>query len=270
MKSLMLHVHDDDGLEARFQVALDLARTFDAHLTCLQVSPLAGYVAMDALGGGLVGMEVLERAREQEGISRERLEARLTQEDVRWDWATAEGDVVQAIVRASALADLLVVGQFPEDGGARQGMLAIVDDICVQAACPVVVVPPSCSRFEIDRPMVVGWNGSTQAAHAVRHAAPLLARSSAVHIVSVGLDAESFPQTDASSYCARHGIATTLQQLPGSASHAGEAIASYAGGIGAGLIVMGAFGRSRLREMILGGTTRALLDGSAIPLLLSH
>lgn len=270
MKSLMLHVHDDDGMEERLQIALDLARGLDAHLTCLQVSPLAGYMAVDALGGVYAGMPVMVTTREDEARTRERFEKRLSQEDVRWEWASAEGDVVQSIARAAALTDLLILGQFRGYSKGDRGTLAIVDDVVVAAGCPVLVVPEACRSFDLSRPVVIGWNGSAEAAHAIRAAMPLLVRSGAVHIVSVGNDADAFPQTEASAYCARHGVKTQMHMLPGSPSHAGAAIASFAGGIGAGLIVIGAFGRSRLRETILGGTTRSMLDGSEIPLMLGR
>jgi nucleotide-binding universal stress UspA family protein len=274
MKSLLLHVYNDSGFEDRLQVALDLARRFDAHLTCLQVTPLENYVVMDPGLGYLSSAPVLAPLRAHDATTRERVQAQLAREDVRWDWVTSEGEISRMIVQGCALSDLVILGQHrragpdaPDDG---LGALGVAEDVVMTAQCPVLIVPKGCRDFDAADPVVIGWNASAQAAHAIRQAMPLLMASRAVHIVSVGQDEGAFPQIAASEYCARHGINTQMHILDGSPNHADEAISRFAKKIHAGLIVMGAFGRSRLSEMVLGGTTRGLLGNSDVPLLLSH
>ncbi|MBB6124571.1 universal stress protein [Sphingobium subterraneum] len=272
MKSILLHVHDDSGFDHRLQIALDIARTFGAHLHCLQVSPIQGYGSFAAVDGIYAAGIVLEELHAIDSAVRERIEAKLQGEDVAWSWRSIDGDVVQELIRCAALADLVILGQGRPAGPAEEGLtpLAIVEDVSVAVHCGVLAVPVGCRRLDLSAPIVVGWNGSIQAAHALRQAVPILRRSSAVHIVSVGDDTTDFPQLSASTYCARHGVKTELHVLPGKVNRADDVLARFAAQIGAGAIVMGAFGRSRLREAVLGGTTRALLDTSAIPLLLGH
>ena len=270
MKSVLLHVYDDDALDDRLQVALDICRTFDAHLTCLQVTPYNAYVSFEPLGGVYTQTAVLESVRACEDKVRERIEGRLAQDDVRWDWIAADGPVVQTLVSASALSDLLVIGQFPGAADAVSQPLPIVDEVAVHAACAVLQVPAGVATFDAGRPAVIGWNASPEAANAIRNALPVLRASSAVHIVSVGEDGEAFPQTSASSYLSRHDVASELHTLPASPKGAGAVLEDFATKIGAGCLVIGAYGRSRFRETLLGGVTRDLLRTSRIPLLLGH
>jgi len=271
MKSVLLHVYDDDALDDRLQVALDVCRTFDAHLTCLQVTPYNAYVSFEPLGGVYTQAAVLESVREREDSVRKEIEARLVQDDVRWDWIAADGPVIQKLVSASALSDLLVVGQYPGASDAVSQPLPIVDEVAVHAACAVLLVPTGVAAFDATRPAVIGWNASPEAANAIRHALPVLRAASAVRIVSVGEDSEAFPQTAASSYLSRHGVPSELHTLPaGPNGAAGRVLEDFAAKQGAGCLVIGAYGRSRLRETLLGGVTRDLLRTSRIPLLLGH
>ncbi len=270
MKSILLHVYDDDALNDRLQVALDICRTFDAHLTCLQVTPYNTYVAFEPMGGIYTQATVIESIREREDEVRKRLEGHLAQEDVRWDWVAADGPVAQMLIGASALNDLLIVGQYPGAADTLVQPLPIVDEVAVYAACAVLVVPNGVARIDASRPVVVGWNASPEAANAIRNTLPFLRNAADVHIVSVGEEGEAFPQTSASSYLSRHGIASELHTLPESRSHVGSVLENFAREHHAAFIVMGTYGRSRLRETLLGGVTRTLLRTSRIPLLLGH
>ncbi|MFO1240543.1 MAG: universal stress protein [Sphingomonadaceae bacterium] len=270
MKSVLLHVYDDDALDDRLQVALDICRTFDAHLTCLQVTPYNAYVSFEPLGGVYTQAAVLESVREREDEVRKRIEVRLGQDDVRWDWIAADGPVVQTLVSASALSDLLVIGQYPGSGDAVSQPLPIVDEVAVHAACAVLIVPSGISTFDAGRPAVIGWNASPEAANALRNALPILRAASSVHIVSVGENGDEFPQISANTYLSRHGVASDLHSLSTSAKSAGGVLEDFATRRGASCLVMGAYGRSRFRETLLGGVTRDLLRTSRIPLLLSH
>ncbi len=270
MKSVLLHVHDDDALDNRLQVALDICRTFDAHLTCIQVTPFNAYVSFEPLGGVYTQAAVLESVREHENEVRKRIEGRLVQDDVRWDWVATDGPVVQTLVNASALSDLLVIGQFPGAGDAVTQPLPIVDEAVVHAACAVLLVPSGVAAFDACRPAVIGWNASPEAANVLRHAMPLFHKASAVHVVSVGENGAEFPQMAASTYLSRHGVASDVYALAAHAEGASKVLEEFAAQRGASCLVMGAYSRSRFRETLLGGVTRDLLRTSRIPLLLSH
>ncbi len=270
MKSILLHVHEDDVFEDRLQVALDLCRALDAHLTCIHVTPLTSYMPYDGVAGSSVQSIVLEELRAQQERIADKLEQRMEHEDVRWDWVAADGDVAQKIVEASALCDLIVLGQFSLQDQSANPTLPIVGDIALRAGCPVLVVPKGVHKFAPGEPVVVGWNGSPEAAHAVRSALGILKLASSVHLVSIGDDDAEFPQVEANTYLSRHDVRSDIHKLKGSQRSAATLLHDFAVEHGANCLVIGAYGHSRLREMLLGGATRSLLAKSKIPLLLNH
>lgn len=263
MKSVLLHVYDDDGLDDRLSVALDIARSHDGHLTCLHVTPFNAYVSFEPLGAAYVNSALIEELREREAALHDRIQKRLVREDVPWDWSSSESDVAQEIVSAASLSDLVVLGRAGSGAGAP---LPIVDDVVVNAGCSTLVVPPGIGKFEAGRPVVVAWNASTEAARAIRQAMPLLRLASEVRIVSVGEDGEEFPQTAASAYLSRHGVSSELHSV-GRSGDVASTLVEFATDIGANAIVMGAYGHSRLRETLLGGVTRHLSRSSPIPVV---
>jgi nucleotide-binding universal stress UspA family protein len=270
MKSILLHVHDDESMETRLQFALDVCRAMDAHLTCLLVTTYDAYATFDPMGGMGAQTVLVEGLRESESNMQAQTETRLLRDDVRWDWVAARGDVAGIIVAQSALCDLVIVSQCRDADRRPNKPLPIVDDVVVHAACAVMVVPDSIGSWRAGEAAVIGWNASPEAAHAIRAALPFLHAASSVHIVSVGEDNETFPQTAANTYLSRHGVASDLHELTGSNRKAAKVLLDFAKSKRANCLVMGAYGRSRLRETLLGGATRSLLSDSDVPLLLSH
>ena len=139
---------------------------------------------------------------------------------------------------------------------------------------PVLAIPPSYDGAPIAGTIVVGWDGSAQAIRAIAAAMPLLARASTVRLALVNPDLESGlhgeePGADMALYLARHGVhVEVLVERTGAA--VGDALLGVARGSGAGLLVAGAFGHSRYREIVLGGVTRLLLDRAHLPVLFAH
>ncbi len=270
IKSVLLHVHADDAMEQRLQVALDICRAVDAHLTCLHVTPYNAYVVFDPTGGILTQGAILDSVREQESELRTGIETRLAREDVRWDWSSVDGDVAHMIVAQAALSDLVILSQYCDTFTGVNKPLPVVDDVAVHASCAVLVVPQGVGQFRMNDSAVIGWNAAPEAAHAIRAAIPFLRLASFVHIASVGEDGEAYPQTAANAYLSRHGIASDLHELPGANRTAAQALHDFAASEKAGYLVMGAYGRARFRETLLGGVTKSLLAHAKIPLLLAH
>lgn len=251
------------------QFALDFCRAHDAHLTCLQTSMVEALAASQPLGGALLAGRIFEELKEASVQLRAELEARLGREDVRWDWHEATGDVRQELVAATALQDVVIVSQ-PDQGEGFERPLPIVHDLVLGSLCPVLLLPAGTNKFSADSPAIVGWNDSPEASNAIRGAIPVLRMASKVVVVSIEERCQPFPQTAASSYLARHGIGTELQAVNSSRWTPAEILADCTRARGAGLVVMGAYGRSRFREALLGGTTRSMLANPPAPLLLHH
>lgn len=270
MKSILLHIFEDDALESRLSVALDLCRAHDAHLSCVYVTPFAAYVGMDPMGGVFTSAALMDSLREGEDRIRQKVEARLKREDVRWDWQSYDGDPVQTLVSVSSLADLVIVSQSVRDAHQTMPPLSLANEIAVNAGCAVLVVPQKTARFDATAPVIVGWNASNEAARALRQALPALRLARNVVLVSVGEEEESYPQDEACTYLSRHGIKSDLESFGAEAGPADAVLTKVAKSHGAGAILIGAYGHSRLRETLLGGVTRRLVMNSDLPLLLGR
>lgn len=270
MKSVLLHIQDDEGFEARLQTALDIVRASQGHLTCLYATPINAYIAFDNFGGVFVMNDVLEQLEAHKIELKERVEARLRSEGVSWSYAEASADPAQAVVSHSTLCDVIVMSHPPRDK--PQGIAhAVVGDVIMAAGIPVLLVPETAKGFNVTGTAAIAWNGSYEAAHALRAALPMLALAANVCIVSVaeGKDHE-FPPVAASEYLSRHGISSELHEKNAGTNSVEQALIGAAKQLEAEYLVMGAYGHSRAREYLFGGVTRNMLKDSPIPLLLAH
>ena len=133
----------------------------------------------------------------------------------------------------------------------------------------MIAVPKGVPLLAFDAPVLVAWDGGHESANALRAALPLLRMASAVHILTVREKSDDFPASDAASYLSRHDIHAEVHEVEPNGTIA-FTIEDTARKLGAGMIVMGVFGKSRLRELLLGGVSRHMLDRSLVPLLLAH
>lgn len=269
MRSILLHVDNDECLEARLQVALDIAREFGGHLTCLQAVPYEYGVPGDLYGA--MAVQMMPQVRKAADELRERMEQRLRGEDVVWDYVQEDGFASERLLRRCGLSDLVVLGSC--DGLRAKGPSALLGDVIFRSRTPILVVPATARRFDCAGPAVAAWDGSPEAARALRAAVPLLAKAAHVHLVSVQEekqpDAVVLPHTEGAEYLSRHGIGCEIVEVPRSGS-VGETILAAAAAHDATWLVMGAYGRPRLVEMIWGGATRQVLADPPVPVFVCH
>jgi len=270
MRSLLLHAHRDANFESRLQVALDLARAYDAHLTCVQ--PITFDVVMPGDFYGIYPAELAPVARADAEEFRNEIEPRLAVEQVRWDWVDEFGLPEKRLLHHAALADLAIVGASSPDG--PRGPSALAGLLAVHCKAPVLVVPDGAKGLAIDGPAVVAWDGSLESSQALRAALPLLARASKVSLVSVTEphpeDEPELPALSGAEYLARHGIDCELVELPKGTRKVSEVLREAARARGASYLVMGAYGVPRVVETLFGGVTRSMLRDADVPILLAH
>ncbi len=270
MKTILLHIHDDEATEARFQVALDLARAHGGHLECLQVVPLAAIEAIDMYGNLFVMPEMIDELEQGRAKLRSDTESRLANEDVSWSYTRTDGDPAATIVKQSRLADIIVLSRALRAYDFDQP-LPLAGDVALHGAVPVLAVPPGSTAFAADGPAFVTWNGSAEAASALRAALPMLRLASVIHLVSIGeAAAPAFAANDACRFLSRHGLEAEVRAFPRGQHEIGAAILDALRATGGAYVVMGAYGHSRVREYLLGGATRHLLAHCPVPLLLAH
>lgn len=270
MKTILLHIHADAGQESRLQAALDLTRATDGHLICLQPTPFRQYVSMDIFGGAHVMPGVLEAVREEEARVRQRVEGQLAGENISWEWRAVDGDTVDALEKAARLADVVVVSLADAMLPIEENPADIAGTLAMHAPCPVLAIPVGAGDFRVADIVMVAWDGSREAGRALRLATPLLCYASTVHVVTVSRDDSDLPDLDAVAYLSRHGIAAELHSWPAKGRSVEEVLCAASGELSASWMVMGAYGHSRLREIVFGGVTKFILKQAPLPLLLAH
>lgn len=269
MKSILLHIDHDRAMSARLQVALDIARATNGHITCLQAVSYEVFAPGDFYGSAIAAaMPVIK---ENADKLRATIEKELEHEGVPWDWSFVYGLAQHRLLEASPLADIVIVG--PADLGER-GPSALVGELVLKAPVPVLVVPEDAKSFDISAPMMVAWNGSSEACVALRSAVPLLTCSCKVTLVSVAEASDKarfdFPPIEGAKYLSRHGIECEIVEIPRGEAKIADTLFSAAQMRECGLMVMGAYGQSRLAEWLLGGVTRQMLSKPEMPILLAH
>ena len=272
MKSILLHIDHDKAMAARLQVALDMARATNGHITCLQAVSYDVFMPGDFYGSAVAA--ALPVIRENADKLRETIERDLEHEAVPFDWRFEYGVAGQRLIEASPLADIVIMGP-AEPGMDGKGPSALVGNVVTRAGVPVLVVPETMQSFDVGAPMLVAWNGSPESARALRAAVPLLACSVKVTLACVveergEVNAFDLPSTEGAKYLARHGIACELVELPRGEERIGDTLFAAARMRECELMVMGAYGHSRLTEMVLGGVTRHMLSAPPMPVLLAH
>lgn len=269
MKTILVHIEGDDGQEARLAAALDLARACGGHLVCLSVMPYAAYALGDPAMGAFPVTTLIDAVEARRKEERLAIEAMLRREDVSWEWHNADGDSSDRLVEHARLADVLVMSAGPFARNAAQ-QLGLTADVAIRAPSPVLAVPATLRRLDVAGPALICWDGGQEAAVAMRAAMPLLRLAQSVSLLTVEEKDSPFTGRAAAAFLSRHGIsADVVERAQGSASVA-EVIRSVVIERGADWMVQGAYGHSRMRQMLFGGVTRGLLADAPVPILLGH
>jgi len=272
MKTILFNAQGDANNAGRLDAVLDIARAFGAHVTLLHSVPFEAGVAIDPYGAtyaALIPMWRDEAERIRGAVIND-----LGKEDIPWNWIETAGPTAPAILRESALQDLIVVSsRDPQAIDLAPSQTA--SELAVVAKCPVLVLPDTCSRFDVGAPVLVAWDGSAEASHALKAALPFFRPATDVYLVSVkeaqrGAKAHDLPSVEGADYLSRHGIACQVIEVDPGEHTVAEAIRLAAEIRHVGLIVMGAYGRTRLSERIFGGATREMLSDVRIPILMTN
>lgn len=272
-KTIIVHVDESPLMDARLQAAAFLANAHDAHLVGAAATGIS-WPAFAILTGSMAVTPVdeFESLRTLARTSLARFAERARQLGVQSvEERLVEDQNRDGLLLQSRYADLLVTGQ---DTGDTATVRGLPQYLALHGARPVLTVPPSYASEPIDDSIVVGWDGSMPALRAIAAALPLLARARTVRLALVNPERETGlhsdqPGADMALYLARHGVRVEVV-IERTQADAGQALLGIAAADGAGLLVTGAFGHSRYREIVLGGVTRILLERAPVPLLFAH
>ncbi len=273
IRDILVHVDNCRACRARVDVALDLAIAHEARLTGLYVIPSIE-IPIYIEGGVPPGLiEEQRNALDAQRTEADGLFHDLVQRGkLKTNYVALEGGVASCLNRSARHADLVVVGQADdEDPRCVSGGLA--DTVVLESGRPVLVVPAGGFSGPVGERVLIAWNGSREAVRAVADAMPFLERAERVEVVVVipnSGDENDSSQGQLVNHLRHHDIAAETTVLVGRDSLAGELLLGHAVEMGADLLVLGGYGHSRLRELVLGGTTKHLLQNMTAPLLMSH
>lgn len=269
MKTILVHIEGDEGQEARLNAAFDLARACGGHIVCVAVMPYAAYALGDPAMGAFPVTTLIDAVEAKRREERTKAEALLAREGVSWEWQSADGDSADRLVEHARLADVVVMSAGPF---VRQAQLAmgITGDVAIRSPAPVLAVPPGARGLNVAGPALICWDGGQEAANAMKRALPMLKLASAVTLLTVSEKDSPYTARAAAAFLSRHDVhADVMERDPGGASIE-QVIRSVAAERQTAWIVQGAYGHSRLRQMLFGGVTRGLLADAPVPILLSH
>lgn len=278
LKTILLHVLDDEFHDQRIDTALSLARAHSAHLSCLHVTPVEAYVAFDSFGGVFVMNDIIKALDKRDVELQTKVEKRLNKEDVSWDYEQVTGNVVSRVVSRAALVDLLITARSPVTKDFAGPSVGFLGDLLERSRTPLFIPGSELSSVDPSGPALIAWNGSFEAANAVRASLGLLKLSNDVQVLHVreGKDApRAFPGLKLLEYLSRQGVHAELIDQPsptGDVSHdvvAGMIVTAARAG-GAAYIVMGGYSHTRIGEYVFGGVTRTLLSECPVPLVIAH
>ena len=185
-------------------------------------------------------------------------------------WSNPQGETVEELIALSHYADLIVVTQ---QGSIRNARAShdLESAVVMGAARPVLVVPYIGASRPMGKRVLVAWNDSREATRAVNDAMPLLVNADFVDVLTITeAEGREYRPTEMAHYLARHGVTCEASNLAQAGLSPAHHILNRATDRDMDTVVMGAYGHSRLRELVLGGDSRTILQQMTVPVLMSH
>lgn len=277
-KTILVYLTDDSRAGRLLDAAVAIAGASQAHLIGLSVMPpLVVVPAMDGTGV-TVSIDQHRDAYRSEIAALKRRFLKATDGltfTAEWQEVDASmGTAAGCVIDRARTADLVIAGQFDKTWR-YSNMLDEPERVVIESGRPLLLIPNVGDLSLPPRHVTVAWNAKREAARAVFDAMPLLRMAGAADVIWVDperdpANAGDVPTADVCEMLSRQGIKCTASQSTAPAGDVGGEILRRAAANGSNLLVMGCYGHSRLREFVLGGASRQVMEHATIPVLLSH
>jgi nucleotide-binding universal stress UspA family protein len=269
---ILVHVRDakDDSLATRAAVAI--SQRIPSHLYGLHVAPM-GAVAFSTPETVVFQVHEADHLYSESLARKGWWEKLLAANSAKGEWLAAQGEPVEALCNAARWCDLIVAERPVLNPDAPTGW-GTVSRTVFGAGIPVIVVPQTAKIGSLGDRVLVAWNHSRESMRAIRGALPILKTTSQALVLEGTahndlLGARHLPELDLAAYLERHGVNAQFQRFTPKSDH-GANILAAARESKSDMIVMGAWGHSRIAELVLGGATRYLFQNSDLPLFVAH
>ena len=279
-KTVLVHVDSDRQASERIKLAAQIAMHEEAHLIGAAPSGVSRFIYQSRFiydGGGMTTHldSHLDELRKAARESLNRFEAAVKGIGVRSCEARQVDDEAGAAISLQArYSDLVVIGQTDPDEVSSTTLPDFPEFVVMNAGRPVLLVPYTGQYDAMPKRVLIAWDASTSATRAVTGAIPLLKRAQNVDVVVFNADSRGDahgeqPGADIGLYLARHNIKVNVVRQKTDID-VGNALLSIVTDLGSDMIVMGGYGHSRFREILLGGVTRMVLESMTVPVLMAH
>lgn len=270
-------VQTEDSVPGRMQVAaaIDLAKRFKAKLTGVYLK--AEQIPAVFVGDAFTAVTLTEsfiKEREQlvesaSAAARTMFEAAASEGGVAFEWQEINGDNEETLIAAARRHDLAVLRREVQPVGGASPLLA--SQVAMASGGPVLILPEAGYPLPFGSSVLIAWKEGRESARAMRDAMPFIATAEKVTFLTVAPDAPQELDAGLAAYTAAHGCKSATAAADHGDTHStGTAIRMRGDMVGANLLVLGLYGHSRLRELLLGGVSRELLVDSTMPMLVSH
>jgi len=271
--NLAVHVDHDNQCQVGLDLAVALAQRSDAHLCGVYVDSVPMAPELMAMSAAPVLIDtIVQEENERADSARKRFDDALAATGLQCSFRRGAGPRFTALSEHARYADLMVIAQEQESTSAIGGF---ADYVVMDSGRPVLMAPYIGAPLPVDGLAVVAWNGTREAVRAINDALPLLSMAQQVQVVMIEpqdteLYSADLPGAQLCEHLARHNLKAEAKVIRGGSGSAGDQLLSHVADVSANLVVMGAYGHSRLREMVLGGVTRHMLQHMTVPVLMSH
>ncbi|MDX2155640.1 MAG: universal stress protein [Hyphomicrobiaceae bacterium] len=275
-KTILVHINDERRVAGLVDAACQLGERFGAHVIALYVMPPVPTYGPTGFGAGMI-QSGLKAFREEAERVHKAFEGACQGRTIVPEWVLVdpgEASVADCVIAHARCSDLVIAGQRDRSFDFSQ-VLDVPERIIMESGRPVLMIP-NAGRFPvIGKRVSIAWNTRREATRAVFDAMPLLTAADNVRIIWINPQKEralagDLPGVEIAATLARHGVRCETATSVATDIQVGDVMLSGLSDDGADLLVMGAWGHSRFREVVFGGVTRHILEHMTVPVLMSH
>lgn len=278
LKDILLHVDTSKSTPARTEAAIRLAARHDAHIAGLfTIFPLSlpPFVANEFPAEVLAVQKKRDEKEMQE--AKQRFESLINTAGISYEWRVEHGHYEQLLCEHARYVDLLILGQRDSDD-AMSPSDASPDSVVLKSGRPAIIVPYIGIPENFPERVLIAWNGKRESLRAINDALPILQKCSFVKVASFIEEVEETEKAEAISlsekdiiyHLGRHGVNAQADIVNSGGMDIGNALLSFVADECVDLLVMGCYGHSRFRELLLGGVTKRIFAEMTIPVLMSR
>lgn len=274
---IAIHLHHDIGCKRRLQAAIQLATEHKAELIGIYPSDSASqYMHEDTVIPDEVHRVLKNHVDRERAEIKTMFQEQTAAAGVKSQWRTPRGAPDEALALHSRFCDLLVMSKAENRDTVTSMVPNLPESVVMAAGRPVLMIPAVGQILPMGKRVLFCWDYRRESARAFLDSAPFLKGCKELVVLTIDPDPENLRkkdvhETDFADYCASLGYPKPLEVVKNSEDiGVGNIILNSTTDYGSDLIVMGAYGHSRMRQWIMGGASRTLLSSMTVPIVLSH